>query len=94
VALAVSLLFVAVSLAAPQLLKPLNILWFRLGLLLHRIVNPVVMLALFTVVFVPAGALLRLWHDPLRARRAGPTGTYWISRKRDSEAAGSMKNQF
>src|SRR5262245_38344505 len=58
----------AVSLFAPVLLKPLNILWFHLGLLLHRVVNPVVMFAMFALVFVPAGMIMGIWRDPLRSR--------------------------
>jgi hypothetical protein len=59
----------ATSLIAPSLLKPLNFIWFKLGLLLHRIVNPVVMFAIFALVFVPAGFIMRIWRDPLRSRR-------------------------
>jgi hypothetical protein len=83
-----------VSLIAPRLLKPLNILWFKFGLLLHRIVNPLVMLALFALVFVPAGALMRLRRDPLRLRRQPEASTYWIGRETGGEAAASMTNQF
>src|SRR5262245_30264997 len=59
----------AVSLIAPVLLKPINILWFQFGLLLHRVVSPIVMFAMFAVVFVPAGAVVRLCRDPLKRRR-------------------------
>ena len=54
----------AVSLIAPVSLKPINILWFQFGLLLHRVVNPVVMFAMFALVFVPAGMIMRIWRDP------------------------------
>ena len=54
---------------APALLRPLNLLWFRFSMLLHRVVNPIVMFTIFAVVFVPGGLLMRLWRDPLRARR-------------------------
>ena len=50
----------AVSLIAPVSLKPINILWFQFGLLLHRVVNPVVMFAMFALVFVPAGMIMRI----------------------------------
>ena len=92
VALAVSVLLVVVSLVAPRLLRPLSIFWFRLGLLLHRIVNPLVMLMLFAVVFVPTGLLMRLTKDPLQARRR--SGTYWIERKSDSASTELMINQY
>ena len=83
----------ALSFAAPALLRPLNLVWFKFGLLLHRIVNPVVMFALFAVVFVPAGALMRLWHDPLRRRRT-KVASYWIDRTAREGPPGSMTNQF
>ena len=93
-ALASAAALALVSLMAPALLKPLNILWFRFGLLLHRIVNPIVMFAMFALVFVPAGALMRLWHDPLRLRRKPEAPTYWIDREAGGATAGSMTNQF
>jgi hypothetical protein len=92
VALVVSLVLVVVSLGTPSLLKPLNIFWFRLGLLLHRIVNPLVMFILFAAVFVPGGMVMRLWHDPLQVRRRA--GTYWIERESGDRSKGSMINQF
>jgi hypothetical protein len=93
-ALAVAAGLASLSLVAPRLLKPLNILWFNIGQLLHRIVNPLVMLVIFTLVFTPAGALMRLWYDPLRSRRAGPDVTYWIDRASERQQAVSMTNQF
>jgi hypothetical protein len=93
IAVGVAAALAAVSLAAPKLLKPLNWLWFQLGLLLHRVVNPLVMLAMFVVVFVPAGLIMRLRHDPLRSRQARrPGSTYWIDRTASTQSA--MTNQF
>ena len=94
VVLGVAAILAAVSLIAPNLLKPLNIVWFRLGLLLHRIVNPIVMFAVFALVFVPAGAIMRLWRDPLRSKRTTGESTYWIEREATTDAEASMTNQF
>src|SRR5262245_34422618 len=93
VALGMAAILAPVSLMAPRLLKPMNILWFRFGLLLHRIVNPIVMFAIFALVFVPAGMIMRIWRDPLRSWRMRAASTYWIDR-RETGAAGSMTNQF
>ena len=79
---------------APGLLKPVSLIWFRLGLVLHRIVNPTVMLLMFTLFFVPAGYLMRLWYDPLRSVRASGSPTHWIARKLGAERTGSMTDQF
>jgi hypothetical protein len=93
IALGVALALVAISLLAPKLLKPLNLVWFQIGLLLHRVLNPLVMLAMFVVILLPAGLIMRLRHDPLRSRRAsGPESTYWIDRAGNAQSA--MTNQF
>ncbi len=39
----VAALFLAAALLRPALLRPLNRLWLKFGLLLHKIVNPIVM---------------------------------------------------
>jgi hypothetical protein len=94
VALGVAGMLALVSLTAPKLLKPLNLVWFRFGLLLHRVVNPLVMFAMFALVFVPGGLIMRLRHDPLRSRRAKqPGATYWVDRTASAQP-GSMTNQF
>ena len=93
-AMAAAMGLTAVSLFAPVLLKPLNILWFQLGLLLHRVVNPVVMFAMFALVFVPAGMIMRIWRDPLRSRRTTAASSYWIDCSKSKDTAGSMTNQF
>jgi hypothetical protein len=79
------------SLMVPKTLRLLNLIWFRVGLALHRVVNPLVMLLMFVVVFLPAGLIFRIWNDPLKSRRVSPDSTYWIDR---SNSAGSMSNQF
>src|SRR5262245_1300952 len=94
VSLGTASILVMVSLSKPALLRPLNILWFHFGLFLHRVVNPIVMFAVFVIVFVPAGAFMRLWRDPLTSRRTTETSTYWLERKANRDTEGSMRNQF
>jgi hypothetical protein len=91
-ALGVAAALVTLAFVKPDVLRPLNIVWFKFGLLLHRVVNPLVMFLIFTIVFIPVGFLMRLRHDPLRRKRAPEKPTYWIDR--DDKARGSMTNQF
>jgi len=85
--------FIVMSLAAPALLRPLNLLWFRFSLLLNRIVNPVILGLMFLIAIVPYGLIMRMWCDPLRrSRTTGPT--YWIERNPKSSETHSMTNQF
>ena len=94
IAASLATILLAASLLKPAILKPLNIVWFKFGLLLHRIVNPIVMLAMFAVAIVPAGLLMRIWRDPLRSEPAKEGSTYWIRRDNSELRTGSMKNQF
>src|SRR5262245_135087 len=79
---------------APALLRLPNLLWFRFSMLLQKVVNPIVMFALFTAVVVPGGLLIRIFRDPLRARRDPKLTTYWVERAGDGEGASSMQHQF
>lgn len=94
VALALAALLLTAALLQPAILKPLNIIWFKFGLLLHRIVNPVIMLLMFAVAIVPTGLLMRIWRDPLRSKRNKESATYWVRRDANDLQTSSMKNQF
>jgi hypothetical protein len=84
-----------VALAVPKLLGPLNKGWTQLGLLLFKVVNPVVMFILFATTIVPIGLLRRaLRKDSLRLRFEPDAPSYWIPREPPGPAPESMKNQF
>ena len=87
-------LFLVLGLLRPSLLHPLNRLWTMLGLLLHRIVNPIVMGLLFYGTILPTGLVMRLrGRDLLRLRRDPAAETYWIKRT-PGPAPETMKDQF
>jgi len=90
---AASLLIVAV--AAPRLLRPFAGLWFRLGLILHRLTSPIALGAIYFLVVTPTGLALRLFQrDPLRLRRDPRARSYWIERAPPDPGARSMQRQF
>lgn len=94
-ALALAGAFLVVALAAPKLLKPLNLVWFKFGLLLHKIMSPVIMGLLFFVTVTPIGLLMRATgKDPMRLKRDPAATSYWITRDPPGPAPDSMKNQF
>ena len=93
--LAVSFAFFAVALARPATLAPLNRQWMRLGLLLHRVVNPIVMGILFFLVVTPTGLAMRLLgKDILRLRFDEKAESYWIERQPPGPVPETMKDQF
>lgn len=92
--LVVAAVFLLVALAAPAVLAPLNRLWAKVGLLLSKIVNPVIMALLFFVVITPIGLIMRaLGKDPLRLKTTGET-SYWIVRTPPGPKPETMKDQF
>ena len=94
-ALGVAGLFLAAALFLPRVLTPLNRLWFKLGLLLHRVVSPVAMGIVFFGVITPMALVMRLLgKDPLRLRFDRDAPTYWIDRSPPGPAPESLKDQF
>jgi hypothetical protein len=92
-ALGSAAILAALAFLAPRVLHPLNIVWFRFGLLLHKVMNPVVMLALFAVAIVPAGLIMQRLRDPLRLKRP-QDASYWIKIDQQQQPPTSMNNQF
>ena len=94
-ALGVAAVFAALAFMWTALLAPLNRLWLKLGLVLYKVVNPIVLGLLFYVTVTPISLLMRvLGKDPLRLRRDPDAASYWIERTPPGPAPESMKNQF
>ena len=88
-------LFALLSLVAPRALHPLNILWFRFGLLLHHIVSPIVLGLMFFAVFTPIALWMKLIRKrPLNLDFDRRADSYWIVRKPPGPPPGSFNNQF
>ena len=93
--LAVAGVMLVVTLVRAELLAPFNRVWFRFGLFLHRIVNPVIMAVIYFAVVTPTGLIMRaVGKDPLRLRRDPNAESYWIHRTPPGPEPESMTNQF
>jgi hypothetical protein len=89
-----AVLFLGAATLAPSALRPLNSLWMKLGLVLHKIVNPIVMGLLFYGTIYPTGFVMRLrGNDLLRLKRDPAADTYWIARV-PGPAPETMRDQF
>ena len=93
--LAVAVALLALALLSPAVLKPLNLIWFKFGLLLGRVTTPIMMGLLYALTVVPIGIFLRATgHDLLRLKRRADLKSYWIERDPSPNANGSMRRQF
>ena len=88
-------LFLVAGLFRPSVLNPLNRIWLKFGLLLHRVVNPVVMALLFYGTVLPTGLVMRmLGKDLLRLKRQPDAESYWIVRQPPGPSPETMRDQF
>jgi hypothetical protein len=88
-------IFLVTALLRPALLNPLNRIWLKFGLLLHRIVNPVIMALLFYGTVLPTGLVMRaMGKDLLRLKREPDATSYWIVRAPPGPSPETMKDQF
>jgi hypothetical protein len=94
-ALTIAVFFAAAPFIAPRTLGPLNWLWFRFGLLLHGIVNPIIMALIYLLGILPIGLLLKAFRmDLLRLRWQSQEASYWIRRVPPGPRKGSMSKQY
>jgi hypothetical protein len=92
---AVGAVFLICAFVLPKALAPLNRLWLRFGLLLHRIVSPIALGIMFFLVITPTGLLMRaLGKDPLRLKFDRNLASYWIDRVPPGPPPESFKDQF
>ena len=88
-------LFLVVALVYPRILNPLNRLWLKFGLLLYKVVNPIVLGLLFFITITPIGLIMRAsGKDFLRLKLDNGARSYWIDRKPPGPPPQSMRNQF
>jgi len=94
-ALVVGAAVLGLALVWPRALHPLNLLLTRLSLWIGRFTNPVILGALYYLVFAPLGVLLRLvGQDSLKLRRDPGAGSYWLRRQPPGPPPPSMAQQF
>jgi hypothetical protein len=90
-----AVLLLAAGLLRPSVLHPLNLIWLKFGLLLHRVVNPAVMALLFYGTVLPTGLIMRMMgKDLLRLKRQPAADSYWIARKPPGPSPETMRDQF
>ena len=87
--------FLLVALVYPKLLGPLNRLWLKFGLLLYKVMNPLILGLLFFITIMPIGLVMRAFgKDFLRLKLAPNAKSYWIDRSPPGPPPQSMRNQF
>ena len=89
--LLVSLIFLILGLLNSKILNPLNNLWYKFGLLLNKVISPLIMGIIFFLIVTPIGILMRILKKDLLNLKYNNKKTYWIEKKGPKS---KMKNQF
>ena len=89
--LVISIIFLILGLINSKFLTPLNILWFKFGLLLGRLISPIIMGIIFFFVVTPIGLILRTFGKDVLNLKKNNSKSYWIKK---NGPISKMKNQF
>ena len=90
--LIISFIFIILGLLNSKILTPLNKLWFKFGVILGKIISPIIMGIIFFLVVTPIGLIMKvLGKDLLRLKYNNKDNTYWVEKNGPKS---KMKNQF
>jgi predicted membrane metal-binding protein len=87
--------FALAATLVPRVLHPLNVAWMYFGALLNMIVSPIIMGAIYFVVFTPVSLFFKLTkRDALHRRFDGKLPSYWLERKPPGPDGATLPRQF
>ena len=89
--LIIAVIFLFLGLINSKILTPLNKLWFKFGILLGRIVSPIIMGVIFFLVVTPIALIMRAIGKDLLNLKFNKDKSYWIEK---AGPKSKMKNQF
>jgi len=85
-----SAIFLITTIVKPDLFTSLNKIWIQFGILLGKIISPIVMGLVFFFVVTPMGFFVRLSKKDIMGLKKSKS-SYWINKK---DKIQSMRKQF
>ena len=83
------------GIAAPARLSTVNRLWLKVGAVIAKVVNPVILALVFYFVVTPMALVMRAaGKRPLRLVPDSTAASYWIKREEAEGGSPSMRRQF
>lgn len=84
----IAIFFFIFGLLNSSLLFPLNWLWYKFGLLLSKIISPIILSFLFFIIISPYGFILRIFNDDiknLKKRKKLENNSFWNNASDDNK---------
>ena len=90
--LIIGFIFLFLGLVNSPLLKPLNLIWFKFGLFLGKMIAPIIMGIVYFIVVFPTFLILKLFkRNYLNIKYERNNSSYWINVKNKQT---TMRDQF
>jgi len=89
--LIVAIIFLVLGLFNSKILSPLNTAWFKFGLILGKIISPIVMGIVFFIVVTPISFIMKALGKDILNLKYNKNKSYWIEKNGPKS---KMKNQF
>jgi hypothetical protein len=86
-----AIIFLVLSFFRPNILRPLNNSWVKLGEILGKIIAPIIMALIFFTILTPISFLVRILGKDLLKLKFSKKNSYWIQRKKNIT---TMDKQF
>ena len=91
----VGLILMIFGLVLPNVLKPINIIWMTLAIILGWFMSRVILIILFYVIITPIGFLLKIFRsDPLNRKWDSSVSSYWEDREKQLSEQIDYERQF
>ena len=87
----ISIIFLILGFLNSKILAPLNKIWFKFGILLGKIISPLIMGIIFFLVVTPIGLIIKLFGKDVLNLKYNKNHSYWIEKNGPKS---KMKNQF
>ena len=87
----IAIVFLILGLLNSKIITPLNIAWFKFGLILGKIVSPIVMGVIFFLIVTPISFIMKISRKDLLNLKYNNNKSYWIPKDGPKS---KMKNQF
>ena len=89
----IAVILIPISFFFERILYYPKIIWMSLGLLLGKVINPIIMGIIFFLIFSPIGIFLRIFgRDELEIRKSYSSA--WINMQNLKKDLNYFKNQF
>ena len=78
----------------PKKLNFLNIIWFKFGLILGKLISPIILAFIYFIIITPISVVLRIIGRDLLQLKKNSDQTYWKIRKNYKINPKSFWNQY